>query len=203
MMKLSQISLLVLLTSAVFLVTSCGKDGETGPAGTTGQKGDKGDKGDPGAPGAPGTPGTPGAPGNTGIIYSAWLDVAYKPDTIHTSGGGIDTIGYYAEIPAPKLTAQLLATADVKLYINLSTAAAPVIAPLPYNDRSGILIRFVAYTGVLEIDSNIDGSTYVDRNGAKNLQYRYMIAPGGTTARKADINWNDYQAVKAYFGLQD
>lgn len=191
-MKLSQFSMLILLTSAVFLVSACGKDGDTGPAGTAGEKGDKGDKGDP------------GAPGTNGIVYSNWLDVKYEADTIHTAGGTVDTIGYYADIPAPKLTTQLLGTADVKLYINFNDASDPSIAPLPYVQENGIVIRYVAYTGGLGIESNVDGSTYT-ANGKKYLQYRYMIVPGGTVARNAgnDVNWSDYNAVKAYLGLKD
>lgn len=191
-MKLSQFSFLILLASAVFLVSACSKDGDPGPAGTAGEKGDKGDKGDP------------GAPGTNGIIYSDWLDVKYEADTIHTAGGGIDTIGYYALIDAPKLTAQLLATADVKVYINLNDASDPVIAPLPYVEQSGIVIRFVASAGELTIDANVDPSTYT-ASGKKYLQHRYMIVPGGTVARQAgtDVNWNDYSAVKAYLGLKD
>lgn len=181
--------MLILLVSAVFLVSACGKDGDAGPAGTAGEKGDKGD---------------PGTPGTNGIIYSDWLDVMYEADTIHTSGGTVDTIGFYAIIPAPKLTAQLLATADVKVYINLNDASDPVIAPLPYVEQSGLVIRFVASAGELTIDANVDPSTYT-ANGKKYLQHRYMIVPGGTAARHAgsDVNWSDYSAVKAYLGLKD
>ncbi|NSL86175.1 hypothetical protein ECE50_005005 [Chitinophaga sp. Mgbs1] len=189
-MKLSQFSMLILLTAAIFLVNACSKDGSAGPAGAPGGKGDKGD---------------PGAPGTTGIIYSNWLDVKYEADTVHLAGGRIDTIGYYAVIDAPKLTQEALTSADVRLYINLSDAANPTIALLPYVEESGIVIRFIAYKGKLQLTSNINAGTIIDNRGAKRLQYRYMIAPGGTAARKAghDINWSDYNVVKAYLGLKD
>lgn len=195
-MKLSQLPMLILLASAIFLVNACSKDGSAGPAGATGANGEKGDKGDKGDPGTPGT---------TGIIYSDWLDVKFEADTVHLSGGGIDTIGYFAFIDAPKLTQEALTTADVRVYINLGDATDPTIALLPYVEESGIVIRFIAYKGTLELTSNVDAGTYIDNRSVKRLQYRYMIAPGGTAARKAghDINWNDYNAVKAYLGLKD
>lgn len=192
-MQLSRFTLFLLLTSAIFLVNACGKDGDTGPAGSTGEKGDKGD------------PGTPGAPGNSGVIYSDWLDVQYKADTIHTAGGTVDTIGYYADIDAPKLTIEALTTADVRLYINLTDAADPTIALLPYVAENGVLVRYIAYNSTLQLISNVDASTYTNNQGKKMLQYRYMIAPGGTVARKAggEIDWKDYNVVKAHLGLKD
>jgi hypothetical protein len=36
------------------------------------------------------------------------------------------------------------------------------------------------------------------------LQYRYVIIPGGTTARKAiNINWDNYAEVATYLGWKD
>lgn len=138
------------------------------------------------------------------MIYSAWLDVAFKPDTIHTSGGGIDTIGYYAIIDAPKLTVALLGTADVKAYINSNDATDPVIHPLPYyNAFSGLTVQFTAYTQKIELYSNANVST-VTVAGKKYQQYRYMIVPGSTSARSAaPVDWSDYNAVKKYLGLED
>jgi hypothetical protein len=137
------------------------------------------------------------------VIYSSWLDVAYKADTIHTSGGGIDTIGYYATIDVPKLTKALLSTADVKAYINSNDASDPTIYPLPYNGSSGLYVEFSAYTQKIALYSNGDLST-VSANGKKYQQYRYMIVPGNAQARSAvSVNWSDYAAVKAFLGLKD
>lgn len=189
--QLSRLSMLIVLTATIFLVNACSKDGSAGPAGPTGAKGDKGDKGDP------------GTNGTTGIFYSSWLDVKFDADTVHMPGGRIDTLGYYAVVDVPKITQEVLTSADVRVYINLNNATDPTIALLPYMEESGVMIRFIAYKGKLQMSSNADASTVVDKQGVKRLQYRYMIAPGGTTARKADINWSDYNVVKAYLGLKD
>jgi hypothetical protein len=181
-------------------LTSCSKDGDPGPAGAQGEKGDKGDAG---AGGPAGPEGPKGDTGVANVMYSDWLDVPFLPDTIHTSGGDIDTIGYYSGIDVPQLTADLLNTADVKVYVNLLTADDPVIAPLPYVEESGIVIRFLAYKETIEFSSNVDAGTYLDQTNKKRLQYRYIIVPGGVNVRKAAVDWNDYKAVKAYLNLKN
>ncbi len=186
MKRLNLTSLLVLL-SGLFLVMfmiSCGKDGAAGPAGPAGPKGDDGS-------------------GSSDVIYSAWLNVSYKPDTIHLSGGGIDTIGFYAVIDAPKLTLALLSTADVKVYINTNDVSDPVIYPLPFYGISGVNIEVSANEQEIQLYSNADLST-TSANGKTYQQYRYMIVPGNNQARSAAaVNWSDYTAVKAYLGLND
>ncbi|WP_343673404.1 hypothetical protein [Chitinophaga sp.] len=121
MKRCNLISPFVLISGLLFVmfITSCGKDGATGPAGPAGAAGD-----------------------SSTVIYSDWLDVTYKPDTIHTSGGGIDTVGFYAIINVPKLTQDLLSTADVKVYVNTNNVSDPVIYSLPYNAQSGLTSLF-------------------------------------------------------------
>jgi hypothetical protein len=181
MKRRNLISPLVLLSGLFFVLfmISCGKDGAAGPAGP---------KGDP---------------GSGDVIYSEWLDVLFKPDTLHLAGGGIDTIGYYATIDVPKLTLALLSTADVKVYINTDDASDPLIYPLPYSAPSGLNIQMMAYTQTIELYSNEDVGT-VTANGKTYQQYRYMIVPGNAQARSAaSVNWSDYTAVKASLGLKD
>ena len=185
------ISRLVLFTGLFFvtLMVSCSKDGADGADGANGAAGPAGPQGDAGA--------------GSNVIYSSWLDVPFKPDTVHLAGGRIDTIGYYATISVPKLTTALLSTADVKAYINSNDASDPVIYPLPYNGSSGLYVEFSAYTQKIELYSNADMST-VSSNGKKYQQYRYMIVPGNAQARSAaSVNWSDYAAVKANLGLKD
>lgn len=167
------------------LTISCSKEGPVGPVGPAGPAGPKGDS-------------------NSGdVIYSAWLDVPYKPDTIHLSGGGIDTIGFYAIIDVPKLTLELLSTAEVKVYLNANDSGDPTVYSLPYHGTSGLDIQVSSYKQKIELYSNADVGT-VTINGKKYQQYRYMIVPGNVQARSAaPINWLDYTAVKSYLGLKD
>lgn len=190
MKRCNPISPLVLLSGLflVMLMISCGKDGSVGPQGPEGPAGPAGPKGDD---------------VSGSVIYSAWLDVSFKPDTIHLVDGSIDTLGFYAVIDVPKLTLALVNTADVKVYINTNDAADPVIYPLPYNGSSGLYIQLAAYTQKIELYSNADVSTVI-ASGMKYQQYRYMIVPGNTQSRSAaPVNWSDYAAVKTYLGLKD
>lgn len=200
MKRLKLISPLVLL-SGLFLVMfmiSCGKDGSDG---ATGPAGPAGPAGPTGATGPKGDAGSGSGSGN--VIYSDWLDVPFMADTIHLANGKIDTIGFYATIDVPKLTLELLGTADVKVYVNTEDATDPVIYSLPYSDASGLNIRMTAYTKKIELYSEANVGTVI-ANGKKYLQYRYMIVPGNVEARSAaPVNWSDYTAVKAYLGLKN
>jgi len=166
---------------ALFLF-ACGKDGATGPAGPQGPAG-------------------PAGSGSSEIIYSGWLDVPFKPDTIHLSGGGIDTTGYFASINVPKLDLTMLTNGDVKVYINTDKSDDPYVIPLPYYDNSGVSITTSFYLNTIQIESSTDLSTFT-RNGVKYYQFRYVLIPGGKAARTG-FDWNDYNAVKAKLNLKD
>lgn len=182
------------------LTISCSKEGPVGPAGANGANGTNGAAG----PAGPTGPAGPKGDSSSGsVIYSAWLDVPYKPDTVHLAGGKIDTIGYYAIIDVPKLTLELLSTAEVKVYLNASDLSNPTVYSLPYSGTSGLNIEVSAYKQKIQLYSNGDMSTFTN-NGKKYRQYRYMIVPGNVQARSAaSVNWLDYTSVKLYLGLND
>lgn len=185
---------LVVLSVLFFLtaMASCSNDGADGAQGIEGPQG------------AEGPAGPKGDDGSSNVIYSEWLDVAFKADTMHLSGGGIDTIGFYAKINVPKLTKELLSTADVKTYINSKTTADPVIYSLPYRSDNGLYIDVYSRTESIEIYSNADISTVVTNKGEKIQQYRYMIVPGSIKAKSHSVtNWSDYNQVKKHLGLKD
>ena len=173
------------LTTMIF---SCTKEGPAGPAGPAGPRGPQG------LAGAAGTQGPAGPAGTANVIYSNWTDtVTYFLASATTT----DTI--VGSLLAAKLTADIVNRGEIKVYANLNTAADPVIVPLPlyggYFLGPGGFIDVVFSTGEITIISNrnIDG-----------LPLRYILIPGGTTARLANtVNWNDYKAVQAYLGLKD
>ena len=177
------------------LTVSCGKDGDTGPAGAAG----------PAGPSGPAGPAGPQGPdGTANVIYSDWLDVAYEADTIHTAGGGIDTVGYFAQIDVAKLDLDMLSTGEIKVYLNGFSAADPTVIPLPYfNIYTNLSINPVFYLNTIELYSNGDISTVQDNAGVKYQQYRYVLIPGGEEARKAKIDWNNYEEVKKYLNLKN
>ena len=84
----------VLFLAITIIIASCSKDGPAGPAGTAGPQGS------PGANGAAGPAGPAGTAGTANVIYSAWLTVLFKPDTVRTAGV-LDTVGPGAARMAP------------------------------------------------------------------------------------------------------
>src|SRR3954471_16623721 len=104
------------LLAASLLIVAC-KKGDPGP------QGDKGDKGDAGAQGAKGATGGKGDPGTANVLYSDWLDLTFTQDP-----SGI----FFAQIDEDKLTDDILSKGEIKVYVNLSTAAEKVVFPLPF-----------------------------------------------------------------------
>jgi len=178
----------LLLITLIFTQCKKGDTGPAGPAGATGPAGPAGPKGDT---------------GTTNVIYSAWLDVLYAADTVH-NGALIDTVGYYANITATKLTSAILSGGEMKVYMNLGTSTTPDVAPLPYFDvYTNISVTPEFLLQKIFLYSDVNAST-VTVSGQKYLQYRYILIPGNQGARMAkSIDWNDYNKVKAFLGLKD
>lgn len=171
------------------------KKGDTGPAGATGPAGPTG---------ATGSQGAKGDTGTANVIYSAWLDVAYLPDTFRAAGNVLDTAGFFANIPAVKLTNAILTSGEMKVYFNVSTSATPSIISLPYYDvytDYSIIPRFLLQR--IGLYSDINPSTYT-QNSLKYQQYRYILIPGGVLGRMSHpVDLNDYNKVKEYYNIQD
>lgn len=181
----SKILLLLFLITIVF--ANC-KKGDTGPAGATGPDG------------ATGPQGPKGDSGVANVIYSQWLDVSFLPDTVQ-NGSSIDTLGYYADVPALKLDIDIVSKGEMKIYINLGSTTDPFVAPLPYFDvYSGISLSPTFSLQNISIYSNVDAST-VTQNNVKYLQYRYVLIPGSVGGIVKHTDWNDYNQVKSTLGL--
>ncbi|MBX3242407.1 MAG: hypothetical protein KIT80_04655 [Chitinophagaceae bacterium] len=187
-----------LLLAVAILFSSCSKEGPAGPAGAAGPAGPAG---------ATGAAGAAGPAGTANVIYSGWLDVEYEPELDDDD----EVLAFWGEIPAPQLNQNILNTGEIKVYLNAGTPANPAVFALPLTDFFGITgiltINTIFTPNLIVLLSDDDASSFTDSNGAKRWQYRYILIPGGTAARKAgpekDIDWNDYNAVKAYLNLVD
>jgi hypothetical protein len=167
------------------------------------KKGDSGATGAAGAAGAAGATGSQGPKGDTGtanVIYSEWLSVAFAPDTTHT-GSTIDTLGYFADIAAAKLDTNILNRGEIKVYFNENTNISPAVFPLPYYDGS-VSISTLFLPDHIQLFSNIDVSSFKSGDSTY-FQYRYILIPGGTSGKRAEPNWKDYNAVKAFYNIKD
>ena len=188
---------LILSLSACLFFTACSKTGPTGPQGPAGADG---------ATGAAGSTGAQGPKGDTGtanVIYSQWLDVTYKPDTVH-NGNIVDTVGFFANIPSQDLTSDILNGGDMHIYVNLGTSDNPEIVLLPFIDvySTGLSITPFFELNNIYIYSNANASTFTIQ-GAKYFQYRYVLIPGGAEGNAVvhKPDWKDYNAVKAFYHL--
>ncbi len=171
------------LVALSFLLVRCSKGGEgpTGPAGP------------PGATGAPGPTGT------ANVIFSPWLDVTYTVDKAQNG----DTLGFFANITAQKLSADILNGGEMKVYFNYGSTAQPDVAPMPITDPFfGLFTTVDFFVQRIYIYSSFDAGTFT-QSGNKFQQHRYILIPGGTGARVAQPDWNDYNKVKAFYNLPD
>ncbi|HWK01997.1 MAG TPA: hypothetical protein VNS58_00100 [Puia sp.] len=169
-------SLLLFSVSLLLAACSKSKDGATGPAGAAG---------------------TNGTPGTANVIYSGWLDVTYNLNTT-------DSL-YDGTIQTPALADSILQKGDVKVFVNFGTAAAPSIVPLPYSQltSSGLLFINISFgEQKISLVSDADASTYVN-SGSKQLQYRWVVIPGGVASARSGIDWKNYAQVKSYLGIPD
>jgi hypothetical protein len=202
MKKISSVFPFLLCIVLAVTVVSCekGEDGAQGPAGPAGPAGAAGAQGPAGAAGAA------GQPGSANVVYSNWLDVTYAADTVH-NGALIDTLGYAAEIDAPKLADSIINKGTIKVYWNVNTAADPTIVALPYFETGGLFggvpltVNTFFRIQKIFLYANFNVSSFTEQN-QKVWQYRYVLIPGSTTGR-SNINWNNYAEVKAYLGLKD
>jgi hypothetical protein len=170
------------------------------------KKADTGPMGPAGAPGPAGPAGSQGPKGDSGtvnVIASAWLDVTYSADTIHIASE-IDTIGFYANITADKLSNAIISNGEMKVYINKGTSTNPDVFILPYSDPSGLSIIPEFFIQRIHLYANANLSTYTSAN-SKYYQYRYIFIPATINARliQQTIDWEDYEKVKAYLYLKD
>lgn len=170
--------LVYVLFAVAFLFAACSKEGPQGP------KGDKGATGPRGATGAKGDRGPKGATGTANIIYSSWLSVDLK--------SGIYAGLYYAKISAPKITQSILDKGVMKVYVSSGNE----VYEIPNSFFDGLYPVFSV--GYLELFSPADWDTF------SGYKFRYVLIPGGTTARKnMPVDYNDYHAVCKYYGIPE
>ena len=111
-------------------------------------------KGDPGPEGPAGPEGPEGPPG-ANVIYSGWLDVTFSEED---GDGDGEPDYFYGNIPAAKLTSEIVNSGDVKVYANTGTLADPYVVSVPYSS----LIVSAFYVGNIDLESGIDLSTFTD-----------------------------------------
>lgn len=165
---------LILILLMAILTISITSCSKDGPVGPQGEQGAKGDKGDKGDKGSTGST---GATGTANIIYSNWIKLGFS--------------GNAARIVAPKLTQDIVDKGEVNVYVK----SRNIIRKLNIEEGGGYYATYVFFTGEIYIYSNF----YTDYD---QDSYRYILIPGGVPARKANINWDNYNEVCKSLGIE-
>lgn len=212
-MKTKSIFCALAASMLAFSIYSCtGPEGEEGPigpagpqgvAGVNGAPGQNGSQGPQGPQGQQGQQGPQGQPGTANVIFSAWTDVVYSLNWITPQVSA----GWDREfsIQAPKLTQEILDRGDIVVYMKIEDPVA--------NFLNGDVRKLAA---TFHLGEDVETYNYSLRNGqikllqwskegsrAWSARYRYVLIPGGTSARKQHVNWENYNEVKAMFNLRD
>jgi hypothetical protein len=141
--------------------------------------------------------GDTGPKGDTGVAnmrYSAWFDVPTFQAVTNTAG---DTVYYYQQqVDAPLITDSALNKGDIKVFVNVGTAAAPNVISLPL----GTSLIPIFSKGKITFQGDDDYSTFT-QSGSKYWQYRYVVLDGTIAGRRA-ANMS-YKEVQQLLGLKD
>lgn len=185
MKKLRFLSLALMSASMVFLLTSC-----PGPMGPEGEKGNPGIQG---PQGVAGQTGAQGPAGTANVIYSSWITA-----TSIVSGSYFSRAGSYFDLTVPKLTQEILDKGMVLTYWKPAGNNQAII-PLPAStgDVTGSELYPEYKVSRIRIWLFNTG-TFSTSN-----QFRYVIIPGSVNARKANIDYSNYEEVKKAYNLPD
>lgn len=205
-----------------------GEAGTTGATGATGATGQPGANGADGQPGAPGQQGAQGPAGTANVIYSAWakpVDFDWSLEKIPadytsqtswdpgTSGGTVDARFY--TFNAPKVDQAVLDNGVILVYLKTSGTNGKIrLIPLYSQDNvSGVNYRIehgfhvvlnkirVYLTAISTTGISVDPHPKYTKTSEN--EYRYVIIPGGTSARMKSVDYKDYNAVKNAYNLRD
>jgi hypothetical protein len=194
MKKISKLLLAVALSASITALESC-KDSQTvvDPQSNTAAASTR-----PAAAGAGVT--------TAGVIYSPWI-------TTTTWGGRVNSANYiisrYQISNIAKLDQAMINQGIILMYVRLGGPTGEVL-PIPFQRiwsrtgvGNGLAYEKWSYSAtptqlLVTIDPEISGY-----NPPTDGQLRYVLVPGEATGRRAAVDYNDYEAVKAAYNLVD
>lgn len=182
------------------------EDGETGPAGPQGPQGEQGEQGiqgPEGPQGEQGEQGPAGVDGNAEVIYSDWIPANFEGSSTSVKFMDID---FPPELPS---AGSIKDTHVILVYFtgfgDGNVYLLPVLnfrgAQFTYGFGSfsasveDIFIRAEALSGDL---------TEFQIDPARGNQFRYVIIPPtiNVSGKAQNLDYSDYSAVAAYFGIE-
>jgi len=181
-----------LLVLTIVGMVSIGCEGPKGPTGPEGPEGPQGEEGPEGPEGPPGT---------ANVIYSEWMDIDWnftdEPDF---------KIMYIEE---PRVIEEdFVNNGTLLMYVKNEDATGFAVFALPLNDGSTSLLFAYADIPPERVEGILLYATTVDRSDVPDIfeeeyEIRYVMIPGGVPAKMNQEMFQDYAAVKEYFGIPD
>ena len=198
-----------MLFLASCILFACSEDGDPGPQGAQGPQGEQGPQGPQGPQGDEGEQGEQGQQGEAGtanVIYSDWIDSPFDDPTLPSNNPDLADSKVFTLLTSSDLDPNR----DVVMVYGRVSGVLADVHILPYSDIEGsaeysfnlnILINAIR---VRVMAQTTDGSfSFLD----KFSDYRYVIIPGGTPAdtgkSTSPVDYEDYEAVKAYYNIPD
>jgi hypothetical protein len=192
--KITNLRILLTLSLSLLFI-AC--EGPEGPAGLDGLEGAQGVQG---ATGAQGPAGPAGTSGTSNVIYSPWITNIWEkvPNPLfvqHT-------------FAAPLITQAVLDKGVVLVYFKESSDSNFIkILPSAFYlngeliftiDSSAEVGKLTVFHGISKAPNGEGIETF-----SPNSQTRYIIIPGGVAGRtKYPVDFNNYEEVCSYFGIQ-
>jgi len=167
----------VLAIAATFLFQSCTKEGPAGPAGATGATGAQGPTG-------------PAGPASNGGVSSA---------SITTSNWSYISPSWVLTLTYSVITQDILDNGAVFVYNKVGTSYFQLPYTLYPTSSYSRTADFEHYVGGLKIFVTDSDLTQPVNPGTQT--FKVVVIDG--TAKNPNVNYNDYNSVKAYYGLVD
>jgi hypothetical protein len=213
MKTITRIFGMFLMAMAIIFMDACkGEKGDVGPSGTTGVAGPTG---------ANGAVGVAGPTGTANVVYGTWQDMNntnfwYKLGASNTTGGANNGGGSYnafsnrgwgCDIPAP-ITQDVLDKGQVFVYGKFAASIGDNrVYLLPNNfwgnwsHQVNILLNRIYIQTIWDVA--LTAPTTYNPSGFLCF-FRYIVIPGGVAGgRKANVDYNDYEAVKKAYNIPD
>ena len=174
-------------------MAACKKEGPIGATGPQGEQGERGATGATGATGAQGPVGATGATGNANV--SSAIFNATSANWAYTAPN------YYVELLMPEITADIFDSGAVLVYLRQGNSYHAV--PLTFYSTASYsttveISHSIGAVGVIWTDSDL---TQPLNPGART--FKVVIIAGSQRAAQPDVDLNNYEAVKAAYGLTD
>lgn len=187
-MKKNNLRSLTVFIFSMALIISIGCEGPEGPTGPDGAQGPQGEIGPEGPEGPPGT---------ANVIYSEWIalgDLEAPSDTTVISRNYTKW-----DIPESALTQEIIDQGTILVYFSLNGTVLPL--PSTFGGANPIYITFAPFQpGSLSIlAQNLDNTA----SGLNNdIQFRYIIIPGGTAAKQAFPDFSNYHETMEFYSIK-